>query len=215
MISTMGLAWVGCGSDQSQGNEPRLRPSPLTAFSARDGEGLRSSNAFAEISTSQNSNLPSRNACCSGCGRSGVPKPSTFLTALPATVAKGRERDLPGRHRQEPCSSRVARARRRTVFRAPLTFAPCLQHPADDYCAKGGNLGADDLWENRPGGFQSRASSLRRITMPAFAPTISTIPSSRARSAITYRQTPSACSTRAQVDRKSSSPATASSTRRA
>lgn len=41
------------------------------------------------------------------------------------------------------------------MFRAPLTFAPCLQHPADDYCAKGGNFGADNLWENRPGGFQS------------------------------------------------------------
>src|SRR5215831_6110106 len=97
----------------------------------------------------------------------------------------------------------------------PVSIATLPIPADDDYCAKGGNFGAHNLWENRPGGFQARASSLRRITMPVFELTISTIPSSRARSAITCRQTPSACTIRARIDRKSSNRTTASSTRRA
>ena len=36
-------------------------------------------------------------ACCSGCGRSGVPSPSTVMTVLPATLHTGLRAALLGR----------------------------------------------------------------------------------------------------------------------
>jgi hypothetical protein len=37
----------------------------------------------------------------------------------------------------------------------PVSFATMPVPSEADYCAKGGNLGARNLWENRPGAFQS------------------------------------------------------------
>ena len=37
----------------------------------------------------------------------------------------------------------------------PVSIATLPIPTDDDYCAKGGNFGAHNLWENRPGGFQS------------------------------------------------------------
>src|SRR5215471_2046806 len=37
----------------------------------------------------------------------------------------------------------------------PVSIATLPIPADDDYCAKGGNFGAHNLWENRPGGFQS------------------------------------------------------------
>src|SRR5580704_4191608 len=80
----------------------QILPSSASATSRRDGEGLRSSRAFAaiRIPARQYPHCPacsSRNACCKGCGRSGVPSPSIVRIFLPATVDSALPQDFSGR----------------------------------------------------------------------------------------------------------------------
>src|SRR6516162_3784040 len=79
----------------------QILSSSAWAMSARDGDGLRSSSALAEMRMPlrQYPHWPacsSRKACCSGCGLSGVPRPSIVVTLQPATLAAGRPQDFTG-----------------------------------------------------------------------------------------------------------------------
>ena len=71
-------------------------------LAVRDGALLRSSSALAEIRMPERQypHCPacsSRKACCSGCGRSGVPSPSIVVITFPATVDNALPQDFSGR----------------------------------------------------------------------------------------------------------------------
>ena len=84
----------------------------------------------------------------------------------------------------------------------PVSIATMPVPDEADYCKKGGNFGPHNLWENRPGAFQARATFSPRCTMPACALTTSPIRSRRAKSAISCRPIPRACSIRGRTGRK-------------
>ena len=77
----------------------------------------------------------------------------------------------------------------------PVSFATMPVPSEVDYCAKGGNFGPHNLWENRPVPSKARASSSRPITMPVCGSSTSRTHSSRARPGSSCRPIPSICST--------------------
>ena len=63
----------------------------------------------------------------------------------------------------------------------PVSFATMPVPSEADYCAKGGNFGPHNLWENRPGAFQSSRFVFATYIMLASGSSTSRIRSSRAR----------------------------------
>ncbi len=97
----------------------------------------------------------------------------------------------------------------------PVSFATMPVPSEADYCAKGGNFGPHNLWENRPGAFQSSRfifATYHNAGVRVFD--IENARSSRVRLGSSCRPIQSACSTRVPTGRKSSSPQTALSMRR-